>query len=183
MLSLLFSIALARPHSHGHRHYRRYQAPSESSFESYEHNEQYEQYDSNAKQTYQQLAKTLIQGKKTEKDKAVAIYNYVRDKISYSNYYNSKYYAQGTLDRKYGNCCDQAHLVIQMARSVGLTVNYGHADCYFTGRKAYVGHVFPVFVIDGKSYIADPTSRYNSFGVHKNWSTKKNYKLFKTLPF
>ena len=173
-LSILLCIASARGYSH-HSHHR-YHHHHEDVDEDFT-------YASNAKQTYQALAKTLIKGKTTDKEKAVAIYNYVRDKIAYSNYYNSKYYAQGTLDKKLGNCCDQAHLVIQMARTVGLTVNYGHATCYFVSSKRNIGHVFPVFEINGTSYIADPTSRYNSFGVHKNWSTKKNYKLYKTLPF
>ena len=54
---------------------------------------------------------SLTSGLKTDKAKATAIYNYVRDKISYSFYYNTKHGAAGTLSAKSGNCVDQAHLL------------------------------------------------------------------------
>ncbi|MGL6298634.1 MAG: transglutaminase-like domain-containing protein, partial [Methanobacteriaceae archaeon] len=57
-------------------------------------------------------AESLIKGLNTDAEKAVAIFNYVRDKVIYSFYYDTKKGAAGTLSAKSGNCVDQAHLLI-----------------------------------------------------------------------
>ena len=56
----------------------------------------------------QRLAAQLTAGLTSEWDKAKAIFNWVRDSISYSFYYNTRYGAVGTLQRRTGNCCDHA---------------------------------------------------------------------------
>ena len=110
------------------------------------------------------LSKSLIKGLSTERDKAVALYNYVRDYISYSFYYNTQKGAEGTLTSGSGNCCDQAQLLVAMARSVNMTVRFATGYCTFSSGSTY-GHVWVQFLIGGSWINADPTSTRNSFGV------------------
>ena len=119
----------------------------------------------------QSLAKTLTAGLNNDLDKAMTIYNYVRDEISYSYYANTKYGALGTLNKGYGNCVDQASLVIALFRAAGLQARYVHGkNCVF--RSGLVtGHVWAQVLVDGVWYAADCTSRYNSLGTIVNWNT------------
>ena len=117
------------------------------------------------------VVNSLTSGLTSDYDKAVAIYNYVRDQVSYSFYYDTKYGAAGTLSAKTGNCVDQAHLLIAMARTAGIPARYVHGTCYFTSSGSTYGHVWAQILIDGKWYVADPTSTRNSFGNIVNWNT------------
>ena len=117
-----------------------------------------------------ELAKSLTNGLSSTRDKAVALYNYVRDQISYSFYYNTQKGAEGTLIAGSGNCCDQAQLLVAMARSVNMTVRFATGYCTFSSGSTY-GHVWAQFNIDGSWINADPTSTRNSFGVINNWNT------------
>ena len=60
------------------------------------------------------LAKKLTKGYSSKLDKAGIIMHYVADQIYYDYYANSRKGAHKTLKSKYGNCCDQASLVINM---------------------------------------------------------------------
>lgn len=131
-----------------------------------------------------ELVKSLTSGLTTATAKATALYNYVRDKISYQFYYNTVKGAEGTLVSKSGNCCDQAQLLVAMGRSAGLTCRFVHGVCTFSSGSTY-GHVWTQFQIDGKWITADPTSTRNSFGVINNWNTA-SYQLkgyYNVLPF
>ncbi|MDI6724198.1 MAG: pseudomurein-binding repeat-containing protein [Methanobacterium sp.] len=130
------------------------------------------------------LAASITSGKTSAYDKAVAIFNWVRDKIGYSFYYNTKYGAVGTLNARTGNCVDTAHLVIALSRAVGLPAMYVHGSCRFTSGNVY-GHVWARIWVDGKWYAADATSSRNTFGVVNNWNTA-TYTLkgtYASLPF
>ena len=113
----------------------------------------------------------LISGLTTDTQKATAIYNYVRDKISYSFYYNTNYGAKGTLTAGKGNCVDQAHLLVAMFRTAGLAARYVHGTCTFSSGSTY-GHVWTQVLIGDTWVVADPTSSKNSFGKINNWNTK-----------
>ena len=132
----------------------------------------------------QALAASITSGKTSAYDKAVAIFNWVRDKLGYSFYYNTKYGAIGTLARMTGNCCDTAHLLIALERAAGIPARYVHGYCKFSSGNWY-GHVWAQIYIDGKWYNADATSYRNTFGVIKNWNTKtaKIYGTYASLPF
>ena len=130
------------------------------------------------------LAASITAGKVTAYDKAVAIFNWVRDNIGYSFYYNTKYGAVGTLNARTGNCVDTSHLVIALSRAVGLPAMYVHGTCQFTSGSWY-GHVWARIWVDGKWYAADGTSSRNTFGVVNNWNTA-TYTLkgtYASLPF
>ena len=113
---------------------------------------------------------SLIKGLTTDQEKAIAIYNYVRDQISYSFYYDTRYGAVGTLNAKTGNCVDQAHLVVAMARTAGLPARYVHGTCHFSSGSTY-GHVWAQILVDDMWVLSDPTSGRNSFGKVLNWNT------------
>ena len=117
------------------------------------------------------VVNSITSGLTTDYQKAVAIYNYVRDQVSYSFYYDTKYGAAGTLSAKTGNCVDQAHLVVAMARTAGLAARYVHGTCYFTSSGSTYGHVWAQILVDGTWYVADATSNRNSFGSVANWNT------------
>ena len=117
------------------------------------------------------LVDSLTKGLTTETQKATAIFNYVRDTLSYSFYYNTKYGAVGALDAKKGNCVDHTHLLVAMFRTAGLAARYVHGDCTFTSGSTY-GHVWAQVLIGNTWTIADATSSRNSLGKVANWNTK-----------
>ncbi|KZX14927.1 pseudomurein-binding repeat protein [Methanobrevibacter cuticularis] len=120
--------------------------------------------------TIQSLATSLTKNCKTELEKATAIYNYVRDKISYSFYYNTKYGAKSTLANKVGNCVDQTHLLISLMRASGIAARYVNGEATFSSGSRY-GHVWAQVLIGDTWVVADTTSSKNSLGVIKNWNT------------
>ena len=132
----------------------------------------------------QALAKSITSGKSSTYDKAVAIFNWVRDNIGYSFYYNTKYGAAGTLNAKTGNCVDTAHLLIALERAAGIPARYEHVKAQFTSGSWY-GHVIAQVWVNGKWYNADATSSSNTFGVIKSWNTATAtyYGTYAELPF
>ncbi len=147
----------------------------------------YSQATSNCQVTNSQiksLAAAITSGKTSTYDKAVAIFNWVRDNIDYSFYYNTKYGAVGTLAKRTGNCCDTAHLLIALERAAGIPARYVHGYCKFSSGKWY-GHVWAQVYVNGKWYNADATSFKNTFGVIKNWNSKtaKIYGTYASLKF
>ena len=117
------------------------------------------------------IVNSLTSGLTSDLDKAKAIYNYVRDKITYSFYYNTNYGAAGTLSAKKGNCVDQAHLLIAMYRTAGLAARYVQGTCVFTSSGSTYGHVWAQVLVGDQWYVVDPTSTRNSFGNIVNWRT------------
>ena len=120
------------------------------------------------------LVDSLTKGLKTDKEKATAIYNYVRDSISYSFYYNTRHGGVGTLNAKSGNCVDQSHLLVAMYRTAGLAARYAHGTCTFS--SGTYGHVWTQVLIGDTWTVGDPTSNRNSLGKIANWNTN-SYKL------
>ncbi len=130
------------------------------------------------------LVKSLTSGLTSDYDKATAIFNYVRDHVSYSFYYDTKYGAVGTLNAKKGNCVDHSHLLVAMYRTAGLAARYVHGTCRFSSGSSY-GHVWAQVLIGDNWVCADATSYRNSLGQIVNWNTK-SYSLHSTyasLPF
>ena len=113
------------------------------------------------------------------------IFNWVRDNINYSFYYNTLYGALGTLNKKSGNCVDTGHLMVALARAIGIPARYVHGDCYFIYSRTWYGHVFAQFYINGQWYDADGTSYSNTLGHVANWdrSTYKYKATYRSLPF
>ena len=117
------------------------------------------------------LVNSLTKGLTSDTAKATAIFNYVRDTLAYSFYYNTKYGAVGALNAKKGNCVDHSHLLVAMFRTAGLATRYVQGTCTFTSGSIY-GHVWTQVLINGKWVVADATSSKNSLGEVSNWNTK-----------
>ncbi|MCK9150853.1 transglutaminase-like domain-containing protein [Methanobacterium alcaliphilum] len=104
-----------------------------------------------------------------------SIYNWVRDEVAYAFYYRTKYGATKTLKYRKGNCVDEAHLIVAMARSAGLPARYVRGNCKFIKSGNYYTHVWAQIWIRGYGWItADPTSYSNTFGGIKNWNKSKS---------
>ena len=131
------------------------------------------------------LVNSLTAGLTSDKEKATVIYNYVRDQVSYSYYYDTQKGAVGTLNAKSGNCVDQAHLLVAMYRTAGLAARYEHGTCYFTLSGNTYGHVWTQVLIDDVWVVGDPTSNRNSFGNVVNWNTNSytHKAYYASLPF
>ena len=131
------------------------------------------------------LVKSLTKGLTNDIDKAKALFNYVRDTLDYSYYYNSKYGAAKTLKLKKGNCVDHSHLLVAMYRTAGFQARYVHGVCHFIKSGDTTGHVWTQVKI-GKTWVCgDPISYSNSLGKIKNWDTKNYYihAKYASLPF
>jgi len=116
------------------------------------------------------LANKLTNGTNSTYDKASRIFNWVRDNLAYSFYYNTKYGAVNALKGKVGNCVDHAHLVVALSRAAGIPARYAHGDCNFNSGNTY-GHVWAQLYVNDKWYSADATSSSNTLGSIKNWNT------------
>ena len=130
------------------------------------------------------VVKSLTKGLSDNTEKAKVIFNYVRDNIVYSYYYNSRYGALKTLNAKRGNCADQSNLLVSMYRTAGLHARYVHGKCHFKSGLT-TGHVW-VQVKIGKNWVcADPISYGNSLGKIHNWNTRsyRVYGIYSSLPF
>ena len=103
------------------------------------------------------------------------IFNWIRDTINYSFYYRTKYGAVKTLLYRKGNCADQSHLVVAMARSAGLPARYVRGTCKFIVSGNTYTHVWAQIWIKGKGWVtADTTNTVNSFGIIRSWNRSKS---------
>ncbi|MGZ7160138.1 MAG: transglutaminase-like domain-containing protein, partial [Methanobacterium sp.] len=132
----------------------------------------------------QGLTASIITGATTPYEKAVRIFNWVRDNIGYSFYYNTYYGAVGTLNAGTGNCVDTSHLLIALERAAGIPAKYEHVYAQFSSGNWY-GHVVAQVWVDGTWYIADGSSSGNTFGVINSWNraTATLYGFYASLPF
>lgn len=99
----------------------------------------------------------------TDRQKAVAIFNYARDNWTWENYNNTKRGAAGTIRDKAGNCCDLSHAIVAMSRLSGIPARYFHAQCKYS--SGYIGHVISQLFVDGEWHMADASNDSNSFGA------------------
>ena len=117
---------------------------------------------------------------KSDKENLRLIYEWCNHHIGYYKpmYYSTRYGAAGTLKRRSGNCCDNAHVMIAMARSVGIKARYAHAH---HGKK---GHVWGEYYVNGSWFTVDTgtgsTTKY--WGGHSNYAGSKTANYDK-LPF
>jgi Transglutaminase-like superfamily/Pseudomurein-binding repeat len=131
------------------------------------------------------LASSITQGSSSAKDRATKLFNWVRDNIDYSFYYNTK--ADGavsTLSAGTANCVDTSHLLVALSRASGIPARYVHGICKFSSGTWY-GHVWAQLYVDGTWYNADAISYRNYLGVINNWDTS-SYTLrgiYAALPF
>jgi hypothetical protein len=69
-------------------------------------------------------AAKILKGKKTEKEKIEALFNYVADDIKYENYMSGEYWLPNRphqlLARRQGDCDDKAILLISLLKTIGV---------------------------------------------------------------
>jgi hypothetical protein len=130
------------------------------------------------------LAAKITQGATTKYEKAVRIFNWVRDNLDYSFYYNTKYGAVKTLKNKEGNCVDLSHLLVALSRAAGIPARYVHVTAEFASGRV-CGHVFVQAYIKGKWYNMDASNNINEFNVINNWYkvTAAIKGIYTKLPF
>ncbi|MGP8024151.1 MAG: pseudomurein-binding repeat-containing protein [Methanobacterium sp.] len=116
------------------------------------------------------LSASITKGLTTPYAKAVAIFDWVRDNITYSFYYGTKYGAVGTLSSGTANCVDHSDLVVALARAAGIPARYQEGDCDFS--DGWYDHVWAQLYVNGVWYYADTISTLNTFGVINNWNLK-----------
>lgn len=86
------------------------------------------------------MSKKLTKNCNTDIEMVTAIFNAVRNGVSYTFYYNTKKGAKKTMDTKSGNCVDKIHLLIALLRAVGIPARYVNCEAKFTSGNTY-GHV------------------------------------------
>ncbi|QEF95021.1 pseudomurein-binding protein [Methanothermobacter sp. KEPCO-1] len=102
---------------------------------------------------------------------ALNLFSWVRDNVDYSFYYRTRYGASGTLRRRTGNCVDQAHLMVALARTSGIPARYVRRYCRFISGNWY-SHVWAQLWIRGRGWVtADTTHTMNTLGHVYNWNT------------
>ncbi|HMK54437.1 MAG TPA: transglutaminase domain-containing protein [Methanobacteriaceae archaeon] len=115
------------------------------------------------------LSNSITSGATTAYDKGLRIFNWVRDNLEYSWYYNSQKGAVNALSSRSANCCDHSNLIVALCRAAGVPARYVHGVCTFS--SGTFGHVWAQVYANGKWYDADGTSSRNELGVIRNWNT------------
>ena len=131
-------------------------------------------------------AKQLTSGCTTTLQKARAIFNFVKNQISYKYYENSVYGASRTLANGRGNCCDKANLIVSLCRYSGIPARYSHGQhCHFYRSGHYYGHVWAQILVGKTWYAADATGSGNSLGFINNWNidTFHTLRQYALIPF
>jgi len=100
----------------------------------------------------------------TQYDNMKLLYNWCNKHIGYVGYSNTKRGALGTLNKRGGNCCDNANLLIAMARSIGIQCRYAHA------KQGSQGHVYGEYYINGKWITVDTGTRSTTQYWNGHWS-------------
>ena len=138
--------------------------------------------------TIKTTAKAITAGLTDEQSRAKALFEFVRDKISYSFYYDTQYGALGTLNNKEGNCVDQAHLLVAFLRAAGIPARYCHGTVTFTNGTTE-GHVWVECTMSSLGYTTwvrlYPTSARNSYDRIVSWDqdTMSFHGYYNSLPF
>ena len=106
------------------------------------------------------------------------LFNWCNKNIGYEGYSNTKYGAGGTLSKRKGNCCDNANLLIAMARSIGIKCRYCHS------RNSKGGHIYGEYNLGGKWVVVD----IGTSSTTKYWNGHWNgfggtIRRYDTLPF
>ena len=109
-------------------------------------------------------ALSIVKKGNTDYQNLKLLYNWCNKNISYVGYSNSQRGALGCLNKRGGNCCDNANLLIAMARSIGIKCRYCHA------KAGSQGHVYGEYYVNKKWLVVDTGTRNTSkyWGGHWN---------------
>ena len=104
-------------------------------------------------------AHEICQGLTSDLEKAKAIWKWCHDNLKYVGYSNSRRGADGCYKKKGGNCCDHAHVVVEMLKAENIKAAYKHSSSCYGGR----GHVWACAYCDGKWYDIDASVKSRGF--------------------
>ena len=83
-------------------------------------------------QSIKEKAQSVIQGLQNDREKAIALFYYVRDEIKHNPYASHEvledYRASYTLERGHGLCQHKSVLLVALARAVGIPARLGFVD-------------------------------------------------------
>ncbi len=113
-------------------------------------------------------AQSIIAGKDTDEAKAKALFEWVQSNVTYSYYENTRRSAIVVHNDKVANCCDHAHYLNALARSVGIPARYAHIYGFFG--ENYYGHVFSELFVNGQWVVCDASMKSNTYGNHEAWT-------------
>ncbi len=119
--------------------------------------------------------KELTKGKKTQEEKTRAIYHWVASKVRYVaiEYGQAGFEPHSAIEifkNKYGDCKDQAMLLIAMLKRSGISAHpvlIGTRGCWVLDEEFPVltfNHAIVAAEVDGKTVFLDPTAETASFG-------------------
>lgn len=110
------------------------------------------------------LALQIAKQGKSDYDNLKLLYNWVNTHIGYVGYSNSVRGAVGCLNKRGGNCCDNANLLIALARSIGIQCRYCHA------KAGSQGHIYGEYYVNNKWLVVDTgtSSSTQYWGGHWN---------------
>lgn len=99
----------------------------------------------------------ICAGCNSSEEKLRAIHHWVNHNVQYEYYSGTKKGAQGTLDSRGANCCDQAQLVMAMANAQNITGRYVYCDSvsFLDGTDA---HVWSQYNVNGQWVDIDTVS-------------------------
>lgn len=119
----------------------------------------------------------LVKDKKTEREKAKAIFNWVQSNINYVAFEDGMggfvpRTAQSVCSKKYGDCKDMSNLLVDMLRHAGLKAYHtwiGTRDRPYTYEQVPTpivdNHMIAAVEIDGEKIFLDATGKYTPFGM------------------
>ena len=122
-------------------------------------------------ESVKQKAQELTRGLNTDREKAVALYYFVRDGIRHNPYAEGfvpeDYKASVILQKGYGYCQHKALLLVALARAAGIPARLGYADvrdhllsrrfrAMIGGDNLLIQHGYAELYIDGKWVHASP---------------------------
>ena len=117
-------------------------------------------------------AEQICKGKRTDYDKAYAIYKWMDAHIGSEFYYDHKYSEAQVLSRGKGNCVDNSRLYRAFCLSVGLKCNFVKNTCTCCANGKQVNHQYNKVYINGKGKIVDCGRTNASWG--SNWGGHAN---------
>lgn len=111
-------------------------------------------------------------------DNLKLLFNWVNKNVRYEGYANTKYGAAGTLSKRKGNCCDNANLMIALARSIGIKCRYCHS------RNSAGGHLYGEYYVNKKWIVVDTGTSSSTKYWNGHWNGfGGTVKRYETLPF
>lgn len=111
-------------------------------------------------------------------DNLKLLFEWENKNVAYEGYANTKYGASGTLKKRKGNCCDNANLMIALARSIGIKCRYCHS------RNSKGGHIYGEYYINKKWIVVDTGTSSSTKYWNGHWNGfGGTVRRYETLPF